>query len=344
MQLKFTLQLELNNQKKLTGLKTCKVYKLKNMNLALGTAALGRPQYINVRQHDVDNSNLETFKKKSFQVLENAYKSGIRYFDTAPGYGLAEELVLEWLQTKNDKTIAIATKWGYTYTANFNPDAKVHEVKEHSLAKLNEQWNFSKKLLPYLKVYQIHSATLETGVLENNEVLQQLAFLKKEHHLKIGLTTSGTNQVEVIKKGLDVLIDDEQLFDAFQVTYNFLEQSLLKTVNELRHQNKKIIVKEALANGRIFRNKDYPHYNKMYTTLENLASKNNVGIDAIALKYCEQTIPKSIVLSGASNSSQLSENLKTNNFSLTEDDIQLLSSFKMSPEFYWKERKGLQWN
>ena len=201
------------------------------MNLGLGTAALGRPQYINVRQENCEISNLEIFRKQSFQVLEDAYKLGIRYFDTAPGYGLAEELVLEWLKTKDDKTIEIATKWGYTYTANFNANAKVHEVKEHSLEKLNEQWNFSKQLLPYLKVYQIHSATLETGVLENDEVLKQLAFFKNEYNLKIGLTTTGANQVEVIQKALDVLVDGKPLFDVFQVTYNFLEQSLLKIIN-----------------------------------------------------------------------------------------------------------------
>ena len=97
---------------------------------------------------------------------------------------MAEGLVLEWLKTKNDKTIEIATKWGYTYTANFDKNAIIHEVKEHSLVKLSAQWDFSKQLLPYLKVYQIHSATIETGVLENTEVLAQLAFLKKNITLK----------------------------------------------------------------------------------------------------------------------------------------------------------------
>ncbi len=314
------------------------------MKLGLGTAALGRPQYINVRQKNSKNSDLDTFKKHSFLVLEAAYNSGIRYFDTAPGYGLAEELVLEWLRTKDDKSIEIATKWGYTYTANFNKNATVHEVKEHSISKLNEQWNFSRQLLPYLKVYQIHSATLETGVLENTEVLERLAFLKREHNLKIGLTTTGTNQVEVIKKALAVLVDGEQLFDLFQVTYNFLDQSLLAISKELISQNKSIVIKEALANGRVFRNKNYPQYNKMYATLEDLAQKHNVGVDAISLKYCEQTIPKSVILSGASATSQLKENLKINSFSLSSNDIEILNSFKVTPEFYWSERKQLQWN
>jgi len=314
------------------------------MKLGLGTAALGRPQYINVRQKNSKNSDLDTFKKHSFLVLEAAYNSGIRYFDTAPGYGLAEELVLEWLRTKDDKSIEIATKWGYTYTANFDENAPVHEVKEHSVSKLNEQWNCSRQLLPYLKVYQIHSATLETGVLENTEVLERLAFLKREHNLKIGLTTTGTNQVEVIKKALAVLVDGEQLFDLFQVTYNFLDQSLLAISKELIIQNKSIVIKEALANGRVFRNKNYPQYNKMYAPLEDLAQKHNVGVDAISLKYCEQTIPKSVILSGASATSQLKENLKINSFSLSSNEIEILNSFKVTPEFYWSERKQLQWN
>jgi aryl-alcohol dehydrogenase-like predicted oxidoreductase len=314
------------------------------MKLGLGTAALGRPQYINVRQHTADNSNLEMFRKQSFAVLEDAYNLGVRYFDTAPGYGLAEELVLEWLQTKKDNSIEVATKWGYTYTANFDAKATIHEVKEHSLSKLKEQWNFSKKLLPYLKVYQIHSATLETGVLENTDVLAHLAFLKREHKLKIGLTTTGTNQLDVIKKALEVSINGIQLFDLFQVTYNFLDQSLQEISGELIRQNKQIVIKEALANGRVFRNPIYPHYTEMYRTLDRLSKKYNVGVDAISLKYCEQTITNSIVLSGASTSKQLKENLTLHTFTLSNNDIDILNGLKVTPDFYWTERKKLGWN
>ena len=312
--------------------------------LGLGTAALGRPQYINIRLKTSGNEDLETFRKHSFSVLEAAYQEGVRYFDTAPGYGLAEALVLEWLQTKKDASIEIATKWGYTYTANFDKNAMVHEVKEHSVAKLNAQWNFSKHLLPYLKVYQIHSATLETGVLENTEVLAQLAFLKKEHHLKIGLTTTGANQTEVLKKALNVMVDGAPLFDVFQVTYNFLEQSIKEVLGELTGLDKQIIIKEALANGRVFRNKNYPHYHKTHTVLESLSKKYKVGVDAISLKYCEQTIPNSTVLSGASTAEQLKENLKLTDFTLSDTDVKLLNSFKTSPSFYWAERKQLKWN
>ena len=82
----------------------------------------------------------------------------------------------------------------------------------------------------------------------------------------------------------------------------------------------------------------------MYSVLKNLAQRYNVGIDAIVLQFCSKTIPKSIILSGASNSEQLKENLKMNSFSLSDSDLEMLHSFAIKPEFYWSERKQLQWN
>lgn len=315
------------------------------LSAGLGTAALGRPQYINVRQEKSMTIDLEAFKIKGFEVLERAYQLGVRYFDTAPGYGLAEQLLLDWLTSKNDPTIQVATKWGYTYVANFNSNAKIHEIKEHSIAKLNEQWNVSKAFAPNLKVYQIHSATLETGVLENEAVLNQLLVLKNEYKIEIGITTTGTNQIDVIKKALDITVNDVQLFDAFQVTYNVLDQSLNAMDAELSSQNKKVIIKEALANGRLFRNDNFTHYNKLYDVLEELSKKHQVGIDAIALKFCQQTINNnSIVLSGASNITHLESNLKTASFELSDKDLQVLKDFQIETTNYWNERKQLNWN
>ncbi len=319
------------------------LYKI-NMTLGLGTAALGRPHYINIKQKEAAKINLETFKSNGFKLLEEAYQLGVRYFDTAPGYGLAENLVLEWLQTKKDYTIQVATKWGYTYVANFDANAKIHEVKEHSLSKLNEQWEVSKALLPHLKVYQIHSATLDTGVLENKTILNRLAFLKVEHNIKVGITSTGANQVEVIKKALDISFEGQPLFDAFQVTYNILDQSLKDISDSLIREGKSIIVKEALANGRLFRNKNYRHYNGLYDLMESLALKYHVGIDAIALNFCNETIPGSIVLSGASNKEHLESNLRVNAFRLLEDELNELKNFKIDADSYWQERKQLVWN
>src|SRR5690606_748387 len=235
---------------------------LEQNRIGLGMASIGRPRYINIKQ---DESNevfsLENFKEKGKVAIENAYKSGIRHFDTSPGYGIAESLLIDWLKEKKDPSITVSTKWGYTYVADFDPNATEHEVKEHSIDKLKEQWTVSRKLLPYLKIYQIHSATLESRVLENSEVLSRLHSIKKSHKIHIGLSTTGDNQVEVLQKAMDIFIEGEQLFQSFQCTYNILEQSIKKIKNKLYHLEDRLIMKEAMANGRLIPNRLYPGYN-----------------------------------------------------------------------------------
>ena len=312
--------------------------------IGLGTASIGRPQYINIKQEQQEEISLAEFRLNALRVLEDAYSKGIRYFDTAPGYGFAEELVIDWVNKKKDPEIEVATKWGYTYVADFKQSAIQHEVKEHSLDKLNEQWNQSKKLLPWLTTYQIHSATFDTGVLETPDVIDRLADLKKKHKVKIGITTTGKNQVDVIRKALTVQAKGVELFDAFQVTCNILDQSLAEIMPLLKKLGKRVIVKEALANGRLFLNENYPHYAKLYKVLHGLSEKYKVGSDAIALRFCTDSIEPFVVLSGAGTVAHMEQNLKINEITLDASDIETLTEFKVEPEKYWQERKRLAWN
>ena len=312
--------------------------------LGLGTAAIGRPQYINIQAGAKEPFILERFKAKGTAVLNHAYDKGIRYFDTAPGYGLAEELTIDWLKARLDRSIKVATKWGYTYVANFDPDAEVHEVKEHSLSKLNGQWEESQKLLPHLEYYQIHSATLETGVLDNSEVLNRLHELKKEHQIKIGLTTTGHNQAEVLSRAIDISIQDDALFEVFQVTYNVLDQSVFEVGRRIIEDKRKLVIKEALANGRLFPNENYPDYKDLYKYLSQLTEKYKVGIDAVLLRYCMDKFDDVVVLSGANSIEHLDQNLKAASLELQAADVDRLSEFRIEPMQYWEERKKLTWN
>jgi aryl-alcohol dehydrogenase-like predicted oxidoreductase len=312
--------------------------------LGLGTAAIGRPQYINIRQQGVPAGDLAAFRRRGMQLLQYAYECGIRHFDTAPGYGMAENMIQEWLDLNAPQEISISTKWGYTYTANFSPNATVHEVKEHSLAKLNEQWQTSRSLLPQLRTYQIHSATLETGVLENDEVLHRLAYLKEAFGLQIGMTTTGANQAEVMARGLNVMVNAQPLFDSFQVTFNVFDQSLGKLLKEAVGRGKSIIIKEALANGRVFPSQTYRHYQPAYEYLGQLADQYRVGIDAVALRFCLDSLPKVLVLSGASTEEQLVQNLLANSFTLTEEEMNNLHGLAVPAGEYWGERKRMTWN
>jgi len=313
--------------------------------IGLGLAALGRPEYINVRDGNIPNKSMEAFMENAFSVLNFAYKHGIRYFDTAPSYGKGEQFLTNWNSKYQHKDVTLSTKWGYTYVADWKLGISgAHEVKEHSLDKLMEQWKISKKLLPALKIYQVHSATFESGILENKDVLNRLYEIKKQTGLQIGITTSGVNQSEIIEAALKIKIENEDLFDSFQVTYNILEQSTHAILKHLLQLGKTVIIKEALANGRIFKNKKTFHYQKLYNVLDTLAKKHNVGTDAVALRYAMDNLEPTCVLSGASNKEQLEQNIKAQNFKLGKEELKVLNSFKIDSLEYWEERNKLAWN
>lgn len=313
--------------------------------IGLGLAAIGRPEYINIRAADEEDKTEVSFRKKAMEVLDYAYEKGIRHFDTAPSYGKGESFLIEWNNSRRHIDVELSTKWGYTYVANWNLGFKGnHEIKEHSLNKLKEQWQVSQELLPELKIYQVHSATLDSGIFENIDTLEHLNKLKKAHDLKIGITSSGSNQSEILSKALKIKVDGSFLFDSFQVTYNILESSTHEILKEIIDKGKTVIIKEALANGRVFKNLNYQHYIGLYDCLESLSIKYKVGIDAIALRYVMDNLEPNLVLSGASNTDHLSQNLKVMDFELTRDELLSISEFRVTPEIYWGERDQLNWN
>ncbi|WKK67563.1 aldo/keto reductase [Lutimonas zeaxanthinifaciens] len=318
---------------------------MSNTKIGLGLAAIGRPEYINLR-HETDIDKSEAFyREKAFNILSFAYDQGIRHFDTAPSYGKGEEFLQQWYLKNPYQDLSLSTKWGYTYMANWELGyAKPHEIKEHSLHKLKEQWSVSRNLLPALKTYQIHSATFESGVLENAEVHQELHRIKKTTGLKIGLSASGVQQNEILEYASKIMIHGEPLFESFQVTYNVLEMSTHDILKKLINAGKSIIIKEALANGRIFKHKDYGHYANLVRFLESLAVRYGVSIDAIGLRFVMDILEPALVLSGASTQRQLAENLRAQYFKLDLQDQLHLKQFAVDSEFYWNERKNLKWH
>ncbi len=310
-----------------------------NTKIGLGLAALGRPEYINIRTDTHFDRSKSAFKTNAYNMLDFAYENGVRFFDTAPSYGLGEQFLLDWKTTRAYNDILISTKWGYTYVANWELGFHgKHEIKEHSLSKLNEQWMVSKALLPQLGIYQVHSATMESGIITDRAIHERLFQLKKKYNIQIGISTSGPNQSKIINHAKYIKVANEILFDSYQVTYNIFEQSTFDALQDLKSKGKTIIIKEALANGRIFPKK------QLNDTLEKLQTTYHTGRDALALRFIIDTLEPDYLLSGASSNIQLDQNLKALDFKLSLDDLQGLTALKRDTTTYWSERADLVWN
>ena len=111
----------------------------------------------------------------------------------------------------------------------------------------------------------------------------------------------------------------------------------------LQQEDKTIIVKEALANWRVFPNVNYNHYQNTYDLLQSLSNKYDTSIDAVALRFCLDAINPFMVLSGATEKEHLASNLLAKNFQLTSEEIQQIKTLAIKPSSYWKERKQLPW-
>jgi len=223
--------------------------------MGLGLAALGRPAYITLgRQRDFGlDRSVSELERRCHEMLDAAYAAGIRYVDAARSYGMAENFLGTWLKARNPLTdsITVGSKWGYTYVGSWRLDASVNEVKDLSGDTLRRQIVESRALIgDRLQLYQIHSATLESKVLENADVLNELERLRSTG-LIIGLTVTGPNQADVIRRALRVSIDGLNPFQVVQATWNLLERSAAAALAEAKARGWGVIVKEALANGRL---------------------------------------------------------------------------------------------
>jgi len=304
--------------------------------IGLGLAALGRPGYINLG-HASDlggHTDVASMERGAHAVLDAAYEHGIRYFDAARSYGRAEAFLGSWLERRGfgPDDITVGSKWGYTYTADWRVDADVHEVKDLSVATLQRQLDESQKLLGnHLRLYQIHSATLDSGVLDDPEVLFELAKLRASG-MAIGFTATGPHQAQTIERALEV-----GGFDAVQATWNLLERSAGPVLAAARAEGMGVIVKEALANGRLTTRGDVPE-------LAAAARTTGRTEDALALAYVLSQPWVDVVLSGAATVEELESNVVAGALEPDRDVLDALEEIREDPDTYWHKRSELPWN
>lgn len=322
--------------------------RLSVARLGLGLAALGRPGYINLGHADdlERRYDVEAMKTHAHVVLDAAWDAGIRYFDAARSYGRAEEFLASWLAARAipPQDVTIGSKWGYAYTADWRVDAETHEIKEHSLMRLAQQSAESRGILgTQLDLYQIHSATLAGGVLEDRQVIERLAELKREG-LEIGLTVTGPEQAATVRRALAVRTAGERLFDSVQATWNVLEPSAGAALAEAHRAGMRVIVKEGLANGRLTaRNRDRSFAAKR-AVLDRLAKRLGSTIDAVALAAVLAQSWADVVLSGAATVEHLRSNLGAQSIRLDPAAVDELAGLAEPAPTYWTTRAAMPWN
>jgi aryl-alcohol dehydrogenase-like predicted oxidoreductase len=298
--------------------------------IGLGLAALGRPGYLNLG-HGADlgaDRSVAALRSRAHAVLDAAWEHGVRHLDAARSYGRAEEFLGEWLRARGADGAVVSSKWGYVYTADWQVDADPPEVKHHDAATFRRQLAETREQLgDRLDLYAIHSATPESGVLENAAVLDELRALRASG-VRVGVTVSGTSQPATIEQALEL-----DLFDAVQATWNLCERSAAPALAAAHAAGLTVYVKEALANGRLAGREAIPE-------LAAAAADNGATPDALALAAVLAQPWADVVLSGASTVEMLHSNLAAVGLEL---DLDALAGLAEPAEAYWAARSELPW-
>ena len=312
--------------------------------IGLGLAALGRPGYITLgRDRDLGpGRGVEAMRGRAHAVLDVAWEAGIRYVDAARSYGRAEEFLASWLDVRGRRPgeLTVGSKWGYTYTADWRVDAETHEVKDHSLATFRRQYGESRAILgDWPRLYQVHSATLESGILDDRAVLAELAAVR-DAGLVVGLTLSGPAQADTLRRALEVEVDGVNPFRCVQATWNLLEPSVGAALAEAHRAGWGVIVKEAVANGRLAAPTDAGGREPLRT----IAAEHGVSTDAVAIAAALAQPWSDVVLSGAATVEQLRQNARAVELELRPDELDALATLAEPPGAYWLTRGRLAWS
>jgi aryl-alcohol dehydrogenase-like predicted oxidoreductase len=268
-------------------------------------------------------------------VLDAAYEGGVRYFDAARSYGRAEAFLASWLRRRglSRDDVTVGSKWGYTYTADWRVDVDEHEVKDLSVSTLRRQLGETRALIgEHLALYQIHSATLESGVLDDAEVREELARLREEG-VRVGFTATGPRQAATIERALEV-----GGFDAVQATWNVHERAATDALAAAHEAGLGVIVKEALANGRLTERGDADG------RLTAAARERGTTPDALALAAVLARPWVDVVLSGAATVDTVRSNLAALEAQWDARAEEELAPLEEPADEYWERRSELAWN
>ena len=301
--------------------------------IGLGLAALGRPGYLNLgHAADLgDDRSVAALRERSFEVLDAAVAAGVRYLDAARSYGRAEEFLGAWLADRRPPGVVVGSKWGYVYTADWQVDADPPEVKHHDADTFRRQLEETRERLgDHLALYQIHSATPDSGVLEDDAVLDALRELRASG-VALGVTGSGPSQPEIVDRAREL-----GCFDTVQATWNLHERSAGPALARAHAAGLQVIVKEALANGRLT-----PRGGN--AALDRVAAELGAGADAVALAAVLAQPFVDIVLSGAASVATLESNLAAAELALPETALAELAGLEEDSAGYWAARGELAW-
>lgn len=273
-----------NKNQDLIGSRTC-----------LGTVQLGL-------KYGINNKTGKPSTEESIKILEEAYKSGIRTFDTAYAYGNAEEVIGGFLsKTGVRKNIQIISKLKPNVLEEYNGRDPLDSFLEK---RLNESLNRLKT--EYLDGYLFHTP----GYIYNSPLVDAMKHLREKGLVKnIGVSIYDVEDaISAVNSGW---------VDYIEVPYSILDQRIDKSNFFGLAKDKKITIfaRSPFVQGLILMNpEEIPLHlksaGKYLEKINKIANAGDVSVLESSLLFPYSNPHVDYVLFGVDNLSQLKEDLE----------------------------------
>jgi aryl-alcohol dehydrogenase-like predicted oxidoreductase len=216
-------------------------------------------------------------ERQARTLLERAFALGVRYFDTAPSYGVSEERLGRWLAALTPverSAVRIATKFGEHWDA-----AKAEPFVDHSLDALKRSLDGSIARLGRIDFLQLHKSTPQ--VLRSSDLARAW-----DYAATLGITAIGASVSDLESAGIVIAGPGYRIL---QFPYNTVQQTFAGILEQAAARGIKIAVNRPFGMGRI-----------LY--------ENRELTKADAFAFILQNAFEGVILSGTKSPEHLEEN------------------------------------
>lgn len=276
-------------------------------------------------------------EKELVETINVAIDNGINFFDTADTYGLGQsELTLAKGIASRRHDVIIESKFGVRFcpsgTVYDNSPKYIKEALHGTLSRLNTD---------YVDIYVIHYRDYKTPI---EDVVSTLEDLKAEGKIRyFGLSNIGIDGMTELmpykgkfvccqdeyslacRKNERSLLDLEDTLGVTPLTWGSLGQGILTgkynrncTFDNTDRRSRDIYVN--FHGDKLVRNLE------IVEAMRPIATKHNVSIAAVAIRFILDRLKDSVVLVGAKRPSQIISNIECMGWHLTQDEIELLDN------------------
>lgn len=197
---------------------------------------------------------------EAIRFLQFAYELGIRFFDTAPAYGLSEKrlgIFLSSLTPDQRKSVIIATKVG----EHWNKESMDTRV-DHSYEAMARSIDSSLIYLGNINLLQLHKTSL--SVLQSDDLNRAWEYARKCEILEFGASVTDLGSAQ--------WVCEHSEYSAIQCPYNS-ENQTFKDIFQLALQaDKKLLINRPFNMGQMTQKSDWSPVSAYRMILDNTFS------------------------------------------------------------------------